>query len=338
MRQPDSQLARRPRAADQPREVRDDRTRRLPTSLRLRILRFGLLDSSTRSRTVGVASIYGPRRRRSGVRCAPAGRPEDLSSLPLQRPAGRPRRAERSQRARRGRGRRDQHAPHRLGRLGSRDGSRPDRARAPEARCSGVTRAVRLAVARRPHRSAAAAVSFAAVGPRAPSPDRRQRPQVAPRARGLEGRRRAAEPRPRRRLDPPGRAHPRLRAPAAARPSPSARRDPGPGQHGGPADALPARVRPDRHGHLPRVVSARSARWGDEQSRLGRRRLGSRDRDGCRAEAVLDDACRSRGRASSAPSSVPPSSRAFRPRSRRGSWRFRRSSTAPAVSSSSAAT
>ena len=42
--------------------------------------------------------------------------------------------------------------------------------------------------------------------------DRRQRPQVAPRARSLEGRRRAAEPRPRRRVDPPGRPRPRLRA------------------------------------------------------------------------------------------------------------------------------
>ena len=101
--------------------------------------------------------------------------------------------------------------------------------------------------------------SVAAVRPRAPSPDGRQRPRVAPRARGLEGRRRAAEPRPRRRVDPPGRARPRLRAREAARSSPSARRDPGPGQHRRPADALPARVRPDRHGRLPGVVSARES-------------------------------------------------------------------------------
>ena len=62
-----------------------------------------------------------------------------------------------------------------------------------------------------------------------------------------------------RRVDPPGRARPRLRAPEAARSAPSARRDPGPGQHRRPADALPARVRPDRHGHLPGVVSARAS-------------------------------------------------------------------------------
>ena len=163
------------------------------------------------------------------------------------------------------------------------------------------------------------------VRPRAAPRPGRERPQGASGARCLEGGRRAAEPRSRGRVDPPGGARSRLRAAEGARSPASARGDPGTRKHCRAAHAVSTCLRRHRHGRLPRLVSARDPRRGGEQGRLGRRRLGARDRNGCGAEAVLDHAPDRVDRRCPLAGSGRPSCRASRRCSRNGSWRCRRS-------------
>ena len=143
---------------------------------------------------------------------------------------------------------------------------------------------------------------------------------------------------PRRPLDPPGGAHPRVRADAAARREAPARDRPGARQHRRAADAVPARARHHRDGYLSRLVppgihggaTNKTVTVVGDWARVIAQAAGAKP-----FWMTLQIAWTG---VVAAPATGPPSCHAFRRCSKSVSWRSRRSSTAPAASSSSAAT
>ena len=147
-----------------------------------------------------------------------------------------------------------------------------------------------LALPRRAARPAGARGGPAGFDPRADALDDHGVAEESPRARRLQGRRRATQSVPGRQLDPAGRARARGQEAEGARPEPPARDHPGAAQHSRAADAVPAGLRHHRRGHLSDRVSAGRAFRPAEPRHQRRRRRDEEDGAGGRREAGVDDA------------------------------------------------